>query len=287
MEAPPLNLYHVQAPATARVISNTRITALDCDEVRHIVLDRAGLDFQYVEGQSLGILTPGTDESGRPNKLRLFSIASGRQGDDGRGQTVSICVKRVVYRDPETGELKQGVASNFLCGLEPGDTVAITGPVGNRFLLPQNSSANLILVATGTGVAPCRSFLAHAFASGTPWRGQVYLFFGCKNQGECLYQREFETYRAHPNFHFVTARSREEQSPGGERMYVDHRVAERVAELWELLRGEDTYLYVCGIKGTEGGVFRVLEAHASEEGVSWPDLQKELLKTRRICVETY
>src|SRR5690349_2101121 len=100
----PLNLYRVASPGVGRVISNTRLTPEDCEDVRHLVLDLSGLDYRFVEGQSLGILVPGVDENGRRPKLRLYSIASTRLGDDGRGCSASLCVKRVVYIDAVTGE---------------------------------------------------------------------------------------------------------------------------------------------------------------------------------------
>ena len=127
----PLNLYRVSRPGFARAISNVRLTPTTHDDVRHIVLDLDALDYHFLEGQSLGVLTPGTDGKGHANKLRLYSIASTRLGDDRRGRSASICVKRVIYRDPATGEERHGVASNFLCDLAPTyrgcENIIITG----------------------------------------------------------------------------------------------------------------------------------------------------------------
>src|SRR5947209_14516000 len=128
-ESVPINRFRVSEPGVARLLANERLTPPDSDDVRHVVLDIAGLDFRYLEGQSLGVLAPGADEAGRPHKLRLYSIASTRSGDDGEGRTVSLCVKRVVVRGD--GE-RRGPASNFLCDAAPGDTVRITGPVGRN-----------------------------------------------------------------------------------------------------------------------------------------------------------
>src|SRR3954462_2011191 len=116
----PFNLYRVSSPGIARVVSNERLTPPDRDEVRHIVLNLDGLDYRFLEGQSLGILAPGTDARGRAHKLRLYSIASTRMGDDGQCRTASLCVKRVVYHDPATGQERRGITSNYLCDLVPG-----------------------------------------------------------------------------------------------------------------------------------------------------------------------
>ena len=75
---------------------------------------------------------------GRPNKLRLYSIASTRLGDDGHGTSASLCVKRVVFTESASHHLHRGIASNYLCDLKPGDEVAITGPTGKTLLLPDD-----------------------------------------------------------------------------------------------------------------------------------------------------
>lgn len=61
---------------------------------------------------------------------RLYSIAATRYGDNFDGKTTSLCVRRAVYTDPETGKEvpeKKGVCSNFLCDAKPGDEVTMTG----------------------------------------------------------------------------------------------------------------------------------------------------------------
>lgn len=67
---------------------------------------------------------------GSPHNVRLYSIASTRYGDFFDGKTASLCVRRAVYYDPETGKedpSKSGVCSNYLCDSKPGDKVKITG----------------------------------------------------------------------------------------------------------------------------------------------------------------
>ena len=52
---------------------------------------------------------------------------------------------------------KKGVCSNFLCDTKPGDEVMLTGPAGKVMLMPEkNTETDLIMVATGTGIAPYR-----------------------------------------------------------------------------------------------------------------------------------
>jgi ferredoxin--NADP+ reductase len=282
----PLNLYRVKSPGTARVLANERITPPELDDVRHIVLDLSGLDFRYVEGQSLGVLTPGLDERGLAPKLRLYSIASSRSGDDGRGTTASLCVKRVVFNEPDTGREHRGIASNYLCDLKPGDPVAVTGPSGKILLLPDDPGANLILVATGTGIAPFRAFLQRLYRERTDWAGTVRLFFGVRTEAECLYRQEIDAYVARPGFEPVYAFSREQSTSDGRRMYVQHRMAERLGELRALLARDNTFLYICGLKGLEDGVAALLDA--SVNGSSPGTVTFNALKqSGRVLIEVY
>jgi ferredoxin--NADP+ reductase len=286
-DAIPLNLYRVSAPGKCRVVTNTRLTPPDRDDVRHIVLDLDGLNYRYLEGQSIGVIAPGVDARGRPNKLRLYSIASTRLGDDGQGKTASLCVKRVLFDEPDTGEHHLGVASNYLCDLEPGDEVAITGPAGKILLLPDDPAANLILVATGTGIAPFRAFIRRIYTELPEWTGHVYLVFGVRTVSECLYRDELESFLDRPGYHFINAISREQTTSDGRRMYVQHRLLEQINAIWPLLEQPQTYLYICGLKGMEAGILAVLEAHAQSLGIDWPEFHKELDEKGRLLIETY
>ncbi|RUL87755.1 ferredoxin reductase domain-containing protein [Tautonia sociabilis] len=283
----PQSRYKPEAPGLARVVSSTRLTPDHAPEVRHVVLDLGGLDYPFLEGQSLGVLTPGVDDRGHASRLRLYSIASGRQGEDGSGRLAAICVKRVVRRDPQTGAILPGAASNFLCDARPGDEILVTGPVGTSFLLPDDPRSNLILAATGTGVSPFRGFLRRVFVEHPGWTGQVRLFFGARSAAECLYADEFASYRDRPNFRVSYALSGEQQTADGQRMHVHHRMEERIEELWDLLDREETLLFICGKKGMEDQIEAVLRRRADRDGISWPAFRRVLLDSGRLLIETY
>ncbi len=77
-----------------------------------------------------------------------------------QGNILSLCVKRVIYRDLIAGcfdLLKHGICSNFLCDAKPGDVVNLTGPTGKVMIFPENYlDTDFIMIATGTGIAPIR-----------------------------------------------------------------------------------------------------------------------------------
>ena len=261
---------------------------------RHMTFDLSAGDMYYVEGQSIGIIPPGEDEKGKPHKLRLYSIASTRHGDDLDNKTVSLCVRKLEYDDPETGDRVEGVCSGFLCDLEPGDDVAIMGPVGKEMLLPEDEDANIIMIATGTGIAPFRAYLWRMFLEGDKnpdynFKGFAWLFFGIPKTENILYKDKLEKLtEEHPeNFRMDYAISREQKNAEGGKMYIQHRIAEHADKLWELIQDPKTHTYICGLKGMEGGIDEALSAAADKHGVNWEEYRKAMKKEDRWHVETY
>ena len=103
----PVNLFTVQKPLIGKTIENKRLTPITRDprnDVRHVII-RYQEKLPYRPGQSVGILMPGNDPlTGKPHKLRLYSVASVGAGDFGDHQTVSLCVVRHFWNNPKTGE---------------------------------------------------------------------------------------------------------------------------------------------------------------------------------------
>ena len=293
----PVNLYKPKNPLTAKVISNEPLVGEGGSGiVQHIKIDLSGSDYRYLEGQSAGIIPAGTDANGKPHKLRLYSIASTQHGDDMNDQTVSLCVRELEYKDPETGETVYGVCSSYLCHIEPGAEVKVTGPVGKEMLLPDDEDAKVIMLATGTGIAPFRAYLWRMFKDAErevnpdyQFHGKAWLIFGVPYSANILYKEELEELQAkYPdNFELTYAISREQQNAEGGKMYIQNRVAENAARIWEMIQDPKTHTYMCGLKGMEDGIDEAIAAEASKEGIDWDDYRKKLKKEHRWNVETY
>ena len=119
-ETPAINLYGVAAPIQAKVSGNFRLTEHGASsDVRHIVLDFGSGYFPVLEGQTIGIIPPGTDEKGAPHLMRLYSVASPREGERPGYRNVALTVKRVT--EDHQGKPVHGVASNYVCDLKKGD----------------------------------------------------------------------------------------------------------------------------------------------------------------------
>jgi ferredoxin--NADP+ reductase len=289
----PVNIYRPNAPYIGRCVSNEELVKEGgIGTCRHLIFDISGGDLRYLEGQSIGIIPAGTDDKGKPHKLRLYSIASTRHGDHLDDKTVSLCVRQLEYKHPETGETVFGVCSTYLCNLQPGEELKITGPVGKEMLLPEDPEANIIMMATGTGIAPFRAFLWRMFKEqheDYKFKGLAWLVFGVATTPNVLYKQELEELQEKfpENFRVTYAISREQQNPDGGRMYIQHRVAEHADELWSLIQKENTHTYICGLKGMEGGIDEALTTAAQKQEVVWSDYQRTLKKAHRWHVETY
>lgn len=289
----PINIYRPKEPYVGKCLSTEELVREGGDgTVKHLIFDISGGDLKYVEGQSIGIIPPGTDENGKPHKLRLYSIASTRHGDKVDDKTVSLCVRQLEYNDPETNEKVYGVCSTHLCTMKAGDDVSITGPVGKEMLLPDDPKANIVMIATGTGIAPFRAYLWRMFKEQNPdysFRGLAWLFFGCAYTPNILYKQELEDLQAEfpNNFKLSYAISREQKNAQGGKMYIQHRIAENADALWELLQKDNTHVYICGLKGMEGGIDEGMSVAAGKNNVDWEEYRKMLKKDHRWHVETY
>ena len=293
----PVNLYKPKTPFVGTVLDNYSLLQEGAiGRVQHITFDLSGGDphLEYVEGQSIGIIPEGTDAKGKPHKLRLYSIASTRHGDDMAGKTVSLCVRQLEYQN-EAGEEIKGVCSTYLCDINPGDKVKITGPVGKEMLLPEDEEANVIMFATGTGIAPMRTYLRRMFEAGErdkngwKFRGKAWLFMGAPKTPNLLYDDDFEKYQEEfpDNFRYTKAISREQKNSKGGRMYIQDRVLEHADEIFSMIEDPKTHVYMCGLRGMEPGIDEAMTAAASSKGLDWAELRPQLKKADRWHVETY
>jgi len=331
----PWNLFSPKAPYKGEVVKNdvqphtlTEQTGDANWETCHVTFNHGG-KVPYIEGQSIGVIAPGPDKKGEtPAKIRLYSIASSAVGDDESSKTVSLCVKRVVevdgnYANRKVGEDKpdkagtnfpenkvyRGVCSNHICDMSPGDEVLITGPTGAEMLLPEDPEANIIMLATGTGIAPMRSYLRLLFNDkagaqqglkakvgsllGKPaarkFKGLAWLFMGVPYSKSLLHDDEHKVYKEKfpDNFRYDYAVSREDKNEAGQKMYIQTKMAEYADELWELMQNEKTHVYMCGLKGMESGMAECFGPIAEKNGKVWAEFAKAMKKADRYHVEVY
>ena len=246
-----LETYDTQPRYEATIVSTERITAKEAEaEVRELVLDIDRPDFPYKLGQSVGVLAPGSPDFGQEHHFRLYSVADLPASDEAGKPRIKICVRRCFYIDEYSGERYPGIASNFLCDLRAGDKLTLSGPYGLAFEVPEEHDANLILIGTGTGIAPFRAFVKHLYGEVPDWKGKVWLFYGARSGLELLYMNDkkddFSQYYDEETFEAFKALS--PRPHWADPIAWDHAIAERGDELWQLLGAAKTYVYVAGLE---------------------------------------
>jgi len=247
--------YDTEQRFQATVVSSERITPEASGvEVRELTLDVQKPDFEFQLGQSIGVLAPGTKEFGQEYHFRLYSIADlPERGGKGLPR-IKIAVRRTSYVDKYSGEQYPGVASNYLCDLVAGDSVTMAGPYGLAFEVPEEMDANLILIGTGTGIAPFRAFVKHLYKNVPEWRGTITLFYGARSGLELLYMNDerddFSQYYDSDTFQAFKALS--PRPKWTENIDWDGALAQRGEELWNLLGQPNTYVYVAGLEKMRG-----------------------------------
>ena len=167
---------------------------------------------QFLAGQYLDILL-------KDGRRRSFSIANAPHDDE---------FLELHIRNIDGGEFTSFVFDE----MEEKALLRIEGPLGT-FFLREESERPLIFVAGGTGFAPLKGILEHAFAENM--QRPIHLYWGARNK-EGLYLNELaESWAAeHDNFKYTPVLSEAgDDAWSGRKGMVHEAVAEDYADLSE------------------------------------------------------
>lgn len=206
-------------------------------EVRHFVFEaQGGGPLRALPGQFVSF----TGEVAGKRVTRPYSLAGLPQGN-----RFELCLNRV----------REGLFSPWLFELEPGQSVAMQGPLG--YFTPRQPFRDSVLVATGTGVAPFRAFLQSDMVLSSGAR--ITLLFGARHEESLLYRAEFEQLeRRLSGFRYLPTLT---QPPAG----WQGRVGRVQAHLDEALEGRsDIDVYLCGMRDMVDGIRRLLKERGFE-----------------------
>ncbi|AUJ13589.1 sulfite reductase [NADPH] flavoprotein, alpha-component [Xanthomonas oryzae pv. oryzae] len=172
----------------------------------------------------------------RPLTPRLYSIASSRKRV---GDEVHLTVDEVTYQ--AHGHAHLGSASGFLAALAEGDTAPVYIEPNARFRVPADADRDILMIGPGTGVAPFRGFVQERAETGA--KGRNWLFFGAQHfNTDFLYQAEWQLALQRGELHALEVAFSRDQA---EKLYVQHRLRARGAEVYAWLQG-GAHVYVCG-----------------------------------------
>ena len=266
----------------AQLLESRRITPEKAVEVRHLTLRVADPAFQFVEGQSIGVVVPGPHPFGNPYHLRRYSIANARPRPEDETVALDILVRRCFYIDEISGERYPGIASNFLCDARPGQDITLSGPYRSPFQMPQDKSANLVMIGTGTGVAPFRAFAQLIYERRGGWDGQVRLFYGGRTGLDLAYANDEQTNLAdyYDQASFKAFKSLASNSLMSSSDALQRGLRENLDEVWDLLQAPKTHVFLAGL----GKIAQVLDKVMSERAGSveaWQSLKQGMIQEGR------
>ncbi|GBQ85113.1 molybdopterin oxidoreductase [Gluconacetobacter johannae DSM 13595] len=228
-------------------------------------------------GVRLGVAAEEVPGLFRRLQPRLYSIASSPRHHAGIVE-LTVGVNRAPW---------PGVCSSWLAGLEDGSPVPLFLQPTSHFHLPEDSTTPIIMIGPGTGIAPFRAFLQERAASGAT--GRSWLFFGERHAQEGFYYREeLEAFRTSGCLtRLDTAFSRDQPN----RIYVQDRMEEAGAELWNWLRDGAT-LYVCGdaarmARDVDAALRRIVTRHGDMPAAAADDYVTALTRAGRYLRDIY
>ncbi|HEX8325890.1 MAG TPA: sulfite reductase subunit alpha [Tepidisphaeraceae bacterium] len=219
-----------------------------------------------------------------PIQPRLYSIASSRAAHP---DEVHLTLGVVRYVNGDGRQLK-GVASTYLAErLRPGMKARVFLQSSHGFRLPSDATKPVIMVGPGTGIAPFRAFLEERHATKAP--GKNWLLFGDQHAAyDFLYRDELETLQAAGTLtRLDTAFSRDSD----QKLYVQHRMTEHGAELWQWLQ-DGSYFYVCGdakrmAKDVDTALKQVVAKHGNLSEADAAAYVADLAKNKRYLRDVY
>lgn len=239
--------YKTDLQYQATIKKTERLTPADTEEVREILLEVQQEDFDCEVDQSFGVLVKTMGEFGRVEHHRLYSVADLPARQNGK-PLITMLVKRCTYVDDFSGELYDGIASNYLCDRKVGDKITITGPFELPFSVPEDKNSNLILIGMGTGIAPFRAFVKHIYTDVKEWKGKIRLFYGARSGLELLYlnDKDGDLTNYYDETTFAAFSALSPRPHWSDPIALDKAIEERAAEILEMLSQTNTHIFVAG-----------------------------------------
>jgi len=151
---------------------------------------------------------------------------------------------RVATPPPRMTGVPPGIMSSYIFGLEPGDTVTISGPYGEFFA--KHTKAEMVFIGGGAGMAPMRAHIFDQLKRLDSER-KMSFWYGARSRREMFYHEEFEALAAkHENFswHIALSDPLPEDEWQGDVGFIHEVLHENY--LRDHPAPEDIEYYICG-----------------------------------------
>lgn len=264
------------APLIGTVTDKIKINTNPKVDVIDLVVDVKNQGLEIKEGQSVGVIPPGLKNPW----MRFYSVASIARNMHDNVEKLTLCVKRYIWHDKEGDETKRGLASSYLCNLRPGETLPLYGPFGLQLQPTHPPDANLLILASGTGIASFRTILEQRYGKSSTESGKSHLLFSTQSPQDSYYHPEFEKFKKFDGFTFTPIYSRSEGK------HLNDAILQNGKAFIQQLKDPKTYVYLCGPNAIENMVVPAFRKAAEQSGENWDALYKRLHQENRWKVET-
>jgi sulfite reductase (NADPH) flavoprotein alpha-component len=183
----------------------------------------------------------------------------------------------------------KGVCSVYLDErVEIGDAVPVFREPNEKFRLPEDDNAPVIMISAGTGIAPFRGFLQEREHKGA--KGKNWLFFGGRHaNGDFLYQDEMNYFHQSGLLTKIDLAFSRDQS---EKKYVQHGLLENSKEFFKWVDSLGAIVYLCGNKRTMGedvknSIKKIIAAEAGVSDAQADEYLQRLIKEHRLMSDLY
>ena len=151
--------------------------------------------FDFTPGQFITFDLPIADKPSK--RVRSYSIASWPDGTNVFELVIVL--------------LEGGLGTTYLFNkVDVGSELTLRGPQGVFTLDDEDLSKDIIMICTGTGIAPFRSMANHIKIHNIPHKN-LYLIYGTRKQVDLLYYPEMKKLDEEmENFHYIPTLSREQ-----------------------------------------------------------------------------
>lgn len=186
--------------------------------LRMAPLQKGGMEYQ--EGQFLSIELPDGD-------VRSYSMANARTNDG----AVELHI-----RLQENGKFSEFLRTE----VRHGSRLKVHGPYGDCIWAePSSTSSKIVMLATGTGLAPLKALLEHALKMGC--KNPIWLYWGGMASDDLYFAEQLRSLEsAFEEFYYIPVLSKPEPGWSGEVGYVQQVAARDHARL------DDACVYACG-----------------------------------------
>eukprot|EP01006_Ploeotia_vitrea_P030409 TRINITY_DN62842_c0_g1_i1.p1 TRINITY_DN62842_c0_g1~~TRINITY_DN62842_c0_g1_i1.p1 ORF type:complete len:643 (+),score=266.69 TRINITY_DN62842_c0_g1_i1:159-1931(+) len=232
-------------------------------------------------------------------KPRMFSISSSPLAHP---RSIHITAAIVRFQTPYK-RWRTGVCTSWLATLRPGARVFV-GVRQGSFHFSRASSTPVVMVGPGTGVAPFRAMVwelsasasltssssSPSSSSSSSQQREVHVFLGHRSQlGDFLYSEEWHRHRSDG---VVTSLHTAFSRDGDSKVYVQHRIGEAAAMVWDALYTKGGTIMVAGSANKmPKDVRKVILAIATKKLPGGADAANKWLRqlesSKRYVVEAY